>query len=448
MQRFRPLLYSQLLCNEKKEILMRDETKQNKNKLGDANRDPITGAAGSHPVGTGLGAAAGGAATGAVVGSVAGPVGTAAGIVGGAVIGGLAGKGIAEAIDPTVEDAYWREHHSKQWFARNRGYEDYSSAYRTGYEGYGRYGKSGKTFDETEADLRQDYERNRGASPLAWDEARDASRAAWHKVQGRWERLIEYEIQDQKSQKIGAVHNLWTDENGVPTFLGVKTGWIFGKNHVVPVHTATVNDRQRIVRLPFSEEKIKEAPTFDADCELTDADEERIYAYYGLQRPQFGAEQTAEAQPRQPSTAGQERATMRLSEEQVKVGKREVMVGGVRLRKVIRTEMVQQPVELKREEVVIERVPASGAQTGQASFEPQDVFIPLRREEAVIQKEARVREEVRVHKEASSDQQTISEQVRKEDVEIEKEGEARFAPETGKTREGTPRYEPKERGKR
>src|SRR5260221_4354034 len=72
-----------------------------------ANRDPLTGAPGAHPLGTGLGAVAGGAATGAAIGTVAGPVGTAAGIVAGAVVGGLAGKGVAEKVDPTVEDAYW-----------------------------------------------------------------------------------------------------------------------------------------------------------------------------------------------------------------------------------------------------------------------------------------------------------------------------------------------------
>ena len=58
------------------------------------------------------------------------------------------------------------------------------------------------------------------------------------------------------------------------------------------------------------------------------------------------------------------------------------------------------------------------------SFAGEDIYIPLRREEAVVQKDARVREEVRVHKTAHSDQQQVSEQVRKEDVEIEESGDA------------------------
>jgi outer membrane lipoprotein SlyB len=94
-----------------------------KNKVCDKNdksRNPdlITGAPGSHPVGTGLGAAAGGAAAGAAVGTVAGPVGTIAGAAVGAVVGGLAGKGVAEAVNPTAEADYWRNNHDRQPYAK------------------------------------------------------------------------------------------------------------------------------------------------------------------------------------------------------------------------------------------------------------------------------------------------------------------------------------------
>ena len=74
------------------------------------NEDPISGEAGAHPIGTGVGAA-GGAVAGATVGSVVGPVGTLVGAVVGAVVGGLAGKEAAESVNPTIldgEDTYWR----------------------------------------------------------------------------------------------------------------------------------------------------------------------------------------------------------------------------------------------------------------------------------------------------------------------------------------------------
>jgi phage tail tape-measure protein len=64
------------------------------------NPDPLTGARGAHPVGTGLGAVSG-AAAGASIGAAAGPLGAALGTVVGAVAGALAGKGAAEAVNPT-----------------------------------------------------------------------------------------------------------------------------------------------------------------------------------------------------------------------------------------------------------------------------------------------------------------------------------------------------------
>lgn len=142
------------------------------------NPDPITGAPGSHPVGTGVGAAAGGMAAGAAAGSVVGPVGTVAGAAVGAVVGGLVGKGIAEKIDPTREDAYWRENHARQGWANGRSYDEFRPAYRVGYEGYARYGGVG-TFDDREEELRQEYEKSQ--AKLAWNDVRPASRAAWQR---------------------------------------------------------------------------------------------------------------------------------------------------------------------------------------------------------------------------------------------------------------------------
>src|SRR5918996_2317020 len=88
------------------------------------NQDPITGAPGSHPVGTAIGATGGGAA-GAAIGSVAGPVGTVVGTAIGAVAGGLAGKGAAEAVNPTVEDEYWRTNYASQPYAGTGTYDEY-----------------------------------------------------------------------------------------------------------------------------------------------------------------------------------------------------------------------------------------------------------------------------------------------------------------------------------
>lgn len=147
----------------------------------DANRDPLTGAPGSHPVGTGLGAVAGGIAAGAAAGTVVGPVGTVVGAAVGAIVGGLAGKAVGEVMDPTVEDAFWsRQYAQEPYYSKDLAYADYAPAYRTGYEAHSRY--AGRKFDDVQSELQSSYERSKGASRLDWRAAMPASRAAWDRV--------------------------------------------------------------------------------------------------------------------------------------------------------------------------------------------------------------------------------------------------------------------------
>ncbi|MEO7762304.1 MAG: hypothetical protein ABIS68_10385 [Casimicrobiaceae bacterium] len=156
---------------------------------GQANRDPISGAAGAHPVGTGVGAIAGGIAAGAAAGTVVGPVGTVIGAAVGAIAGGLAGKGVAEMIDPTLEDAYWRDNYSSRpYIASGATYDDYGPAYRYGVDSYTRY--PGKKFDEVESDLSSDWNRAKGTSRLEWEKAKNATRDSFQRVSDTIERAI------------------------------------------------------------------------------------------------------------------------------------------------------------------------------------------------------------------------------------------------------------------
>jgi hypothetical protein len=144
----------------------------------DANRDPITGEPGAHPVGVGLGTAAGGAAAGAAAGAVGGPVGAVVGAVVGGVAGGLAGKGVAESIDPTTEDTYWQENYpSRPYYDAGMAYDDYRPAYQYGWESRSRH--QGRTWDEVESDLGRDWDRTKSKSRLTWDQAKHATRDAW-----------------------------------------------------------------------------------------------------------------------------------------------------------------------------------------------------------------------------------------------------------------------------
>jgi uncharacterized protein (TIGR02284 family) len=145
----------------------------------DLNRDPITDEPGAHPVGTGVGAT-GGAVAGAAAGSVGGPVGMAVGGVVGAVVGGLAGKAAAESINPTVEEAHWRENYTREpYYQKGRSFDDYAPAYRLGLTGRTRYQRD---WDSAEPQLASEWESARGGSSLSWPDAQPASRAAWDRI--------------------------------------------------------------------------------------------------------------------------------------------------------------------------------------------------------------------------------------------------------------------------
>jgi hypothetical protein len=170
----------------RKEFLMSDKRKEPDKVLNDTardrNPDPITGEPGSHPVGTGIGAAGGGTAGAAVGGAVGGPIGAAVGAAVGAVAGGLAGKGIAEKIDPTVEDAYWRENYStRPYVEKDTTYDVYQPAYRYGWESRGRY--PDKKYEDVEPELQRDWGNYRGTSNLTWDRAKFATKDAWHRIE-------------------------------------------------------------------------------------------------------------------------------------------------------------------------------------------------------------------------------------------------------------------------
>jgi uncharacterized protein (TIGR02284 family) len=145
----------------------------------DMNRDPITDEPGAHPLGVGAGAA-GGAVAGAAAGSIAGPIGAAVGGVVGAVVGGLAGKAAGEAVNPTAEEAFWRENYSKEpYYEQGRSYDDYEPAYRLGLSGRERYPDP---WTSVEPRLASEWDSTRGNSSLNWDRAAPASQAAWRRA--------------------------------------------------------------------------------------------------------------------------------------------------------------------------------------------------------------------------------------------------------------------------
>jgi uncharacterized protein (TIGR02271 family) len=114
---------------------------------------------------------------------------------------------------------------------------------------------------------------------------------------------------------------------------------------------------------------------------------------------------------------------MTLSEERLNVGTRREEVGRARLRKYVVTENVTQTVPVEREEVRIEREPITDANIGNAMDGPaiseEEHEVVLHAERPVVEKEAVPVERVRLDKQVVSEQENVSDTVRKEAVETD-----------------------------
>jgi hypothetical protein len=156
------------------------DDKATKRAEADRNPDPLSGEPGAHPVGVGIGSMAG-AAAGAAVGAVAGPAGAAVGAAVGGLVGGLAGKTAAEAVNPSMEDAYWEENYASRSYVKpGVPYDEYRAAYRHGWEARGRYGEL--SWEDVEPRLREEWARYAAESGLTWDEASPAARDAFDRL--------------------------------------------------------------------------------------------------------------------------------------------------------------------------------------------------------------------------------------------------------------------------
>lgn len=128
--------------------------------------------------------------------------------------------------------------------------------------------------------------------------------------------------------------------------------------------------------------------------------------------------------------------TMKLHEEQMRVHKQPQQTGEVRARKETHTEHKTLDVPVEREEVVIERRPASGHALASELQEGQEIRVPVKEEQVHVEKEAEVKEEVGIGKRKVHDTKTVAGDVRKEEVKLEHEGDVRVQNPTGRDHDG------------
>lgn len=257
--------------------------------------------------------------------------------------------------------------------------------------------------------------------------------------------LLGRDIYDMHGDKVGKVGQVYLDnQTGQPVWATVKTGLFGTKESFVPLEGASRDSSG--LRVDTPKDMIKSAPqATDSDQQLSRADEQEIYFHYGRTYPgapsgrgneagygygygygdgdatgsthgtQSGVGMDAETGTDRTGTSAGESITR--SEERLRVGTETVETGQVRLRKYVVTEEEQVKVPISREEVRVEHEPIRGGEAGQIGEEEQSVT--LHAERPVVAKETEAVERVRLQTDAVRDEETVSDQVRRERVEVD-----------------------------
>lgn len=235
------------------------------------------------------------------------------------------------------------------------------------------------------------------------------------------ERLMQAQgqtVYSSDGEKIGNVEEVFVDdETGRPEWIGIGTGLLGTKRVLVPV--AGLDESDDGLTVPYAKDHVKDTPDIDDD-RISQETESRLYAHYGLEYSERRSDTGLPEGGARGGSSVDETDVVR-SEEELQVGKRDVETGRARLRKHVETEPVDLDVDLKRETAHVTREPidqpVSGAEIGE-----QEVEVPLHGEEAVVQKQTVAKERVSVDKDVETEHQQVSDDVRKERVDVDEGG--------------------------
>jgi uncharacterized protein (TIGR02271 family) len=234
--------------------------------------------------------------------------------------------------------------------------------------------------------------------------------------------------------KVGTIESIYLDdETGEPEWALVNTGLFGTKSSFVPLAQAASSGDQ--VQVPYDKQLVKDAPRIDTDQHLSEAEEQQLWRHYGLDYDSGYTTDTADRDRDgvydevQDSAVGRDTSgpttddAMTRSEEELQVGTQTRERGRARLRKYVTTETQQVTVPVSREEVRVEREPITDANLDAATSGPaiseEEHEVTLREEEPVIEKRAVPKERVRLDTETVTDERQVSEEVRKEQIEVD-----------------------------
>ncbi len=260
---------------------------------------------------------------------------------------------------------------------------------------------------------------------------------------------------DSDGDKVGKIGQVYLDDrSGNPEWVTTKTGMFGGSETFVPLSGADATDEE--IRVPYDKATIKDAPRVDdAEGHLSPEQEDELYRHYGLSEDSgtdgdgdlasghrdHDDHNDHDGDVRDGDHDGDVRdgdhdrdhgdkdrsdsEGMVLSEERVDVGTEKVQTGKGRLRKYVVTEDVTTTVPVEREEVRLEREPISDDEAARGDLVADGELgegeseVVLTEERVKVDKETVPVERVSLDTETVTDEQKVTEEVRKEQVETD-----------------------------
>ena len=226
-------------------------------------------------------------------------------------------------------------------------------------------------------------------------------------------------VRSSDGSKIGTVSQVYLDDaNSRPRWVTVRTGLFGTKETFVPLAAARVEGDDLLV--DATKDKVTGAPQVEADGHISEREEAEIYRYYGLSDAgTTGHDRGVGHDTSGPNTD----EAMTRSEERLTAGTEQVEVGRARLRKYVVTDTESVQVPVSREEVRLEREPITEGNRD-AAYSGKDISeeeheVTLHAERPVVSTETEAVERVRLDKERVTGTETVSGEVRKEQIELD-----------------------------
>jgi uncharacterized protein (TIGR02271 family) len=269
---------------------------------------------------------------------------------------------------------------------------------------------------------------------------------------------------DRQGDKIGKIgHVYYDDDTDQPKWITVNTGFLGTSENFVPLAGAEISGDGNLT-VDYDKATIKGAPNVDEEGHLSPEDEQLLYRHYNLQYGDnleygdnlrqggdgraatwsdpggdastgvtgrhadrrdvgTGYDQRADATTGHDTSGPTTDNAMTRSEERLNVGTETREAGRARLRKHVVTEQQQVTVPVSHEELRVEREPITDANRGNAYDGPaiseEEHEVTLRAERPVVSTETEAVERVRLGTETVRAEETVSGEVRKEEIEVD-----------------------------